>query len=140
MDAYCFIREILKHLHHPNISHFSFSTSTTLHPTQLITTTPPSIEMQLPTTPFLLLTLLTSVSALNCSVKGYDTGKVSAYYFNPNITTVPACKAFCAASTVPKCDSFAVGAACLLYNVTVAANVVPMNTSAFTFYDAGCVV
>ncbi|KUJ10863.1 uncharacterized protein LY89DRAFT_739848 [Mollisia scopiformis] len=90
-----------------------------------------------------LLALISSVSAqagLNCSVKGYDTGKHPAYYVNSTITTPAACKAYCAASVASKCSSFAVGGGCLLYNVTVNGNVNPMNTSTFTFYDEACTV
>ncbi|KAH7403018.1 hypothetical protein BKA64DRAFT_706530 [Cadophora sp. MPI-SDFR-AT-0126] len=96
----------------------------------------------LPTTS--LLVLLAAVSsavaqtAANCSVKGYDTGKQPAFLTNPNITAATACKSFCADATYDKCQSFAVGPSCLLYNVTVTGNVNVVPASPWTFYDAGC--
>ncbi len=90
---------------------------------------------------FLSLAVVSVASAqqANCSVKGYDTGKTPAF-LTSNATTAAACKTFCAATTYGKCASFAVGPACLLYNVTVNGNVNPMATSPYTFYDAQCTV
>ncbi|TVY71454.1 hypothetical protein LSUE1_G006223 [Lachnellula suecica] len=80
-------------------------------------------------------------SAVNCSVKGYDTGVHPAFIANKTIATAPACKGLCTSYVAPKCDSFAFGGGeCLLYNVTVAGNVNPSNSSTFTFYDSSCTV
>lgn len=91
-----------------------------------------------------LLALLPLISAQapvqNCSVKGYDLGKHNAFLILNTTTTAPACKAACASATLYKCSSFAVGGECLLYNVTVNGNVLPVDASPFTFYDSGCVV
>ncbi|CZT52432.1 uncharacterized protein RSE6_13767 [Rhynchosporium secalis] len=92
----------------------------------------------------LLLILTAAISsslAQNCSVKGYDTGKIPAFLLNPNITTATACQTYCSAATYAKCVSFAVGpAACLLYNVTVAGYVNVVPASGYTFWDVGCKV
>ena len=85
-----------------------------------------------------LLAAVSSALAQNCRVKGYYTGKIPAFLLNPNITTAAACQTYCTAATYAKCASFAVGPACLLYNVTVAGNVNAMPTSNYTFYDAAC--
>jgi hypothetical protein len=80
-------------------------------------------------------------TAVNCGIKGYDRGKNPAYLVNSTVLTASGCKNLCAASTVQKCASFAIGtSACLLYNVTVAVNVNNVNTSSYTFYDAACPV
>mgnify|MGYP003635446532 CR=1 FL=1 len=77
-------------------------------------------------------------TAANCSVKGYDIGTKPAFLTNPNITTATGCKGFCADTTYDKCQSFAVGPSCLLYNVTVTGNINVVPASPWTFYDAGC--
>lgn len=94
-----------------------------------------TINMVSITSIILSLGLLSAgVSAANCSVKGYDTGAHPAFIVNNTVSTAPACKGLCTAYVTPKCSSFAVGPGnCLLYNVTVAGNVNPMNTSTFTF-------
>ncbi|KAK0123572.1 hypothetical protein ONS96_010551 [Cadophora gregata f. sp. sojae] len=79
-------------------------------------------------------------TAANCSVKGSDTGKQPAFLTNPNITTTTGCKTFCAETIYDKCQSFAVGPFCLLYNVTVTGNVNVVSASPWTFYDAACKV
>ncbi|KAL2063821.1 hypothetical protein VTL71DRAFT_5626 [Oculimacula yallundae] len=83
----------------------------------------------------IFLAAVSSALAQNCSVKGYDTGKQPAFLLNPNITTAAACQTYCTAATYAKCASYAVGPACLLYNVTVASNVNVMPASPYTFYD-----
>jgi len=93
--------------------------------------------------PFLWLAYVSAVIAQtpsNCGTKGYDKSNPKAYFLNNSISTLPACKSLCVASTIQKCTSFALGTSqCLLYNITISTvNFTPSNTSSYTFYDATC--
>ena len=89
--------------------------------------------------------LSTIAQSATCGVKGYNKATAPAFILNnttSSVFTLSGCKAYCAASTVQKCASFAIEAApapaCLLYNVTVAESINAVNTSSYTFYDASC--
>ncbi|KAK2798847.1 hypothetical protein FQN50_008708 [Emmonsiellopsis sp. PD_5] len=75
----------------------------------------------------------------SCGIIGYDTGANPAFLVNEDaaLATLEACGNLC--STTETCQSFAFGAdSCLLYNVPVADNVTPIDTSPYNFNDLAC--
>ncbi|KAF2841152.1 hypothetical protein M501DRAFT_1000316 [Patellaria atrata CBS 101060] len=82
------------------------------------------------------LSTLVLGQAQQCGINGYDRGRNPAIYFAAN-TTAPQCKNICA---ILEGLSFATSTAeeCLVYNVTVTGNVIPVISSPYTFYDAPC--